>query len=189
MAATHETLLEIPAGFGSAAAARTMAQMDDQTRRLLEATRDMSAAELEWQPAPGANSIGMLLTHIAVAEVHMTDVGLARLANSDVPAVLGLRTDDDGLPLPPEGRPPAILAGHGIEWFHELLRKSRAHTRGVAMRLTDEDLPRLVTRPRPDGSTRVFSVDWMLYHLLEHQAGHLGQILLLRHLCRVRAGA
>ena len=189
MAVTHETLLEIPAGFGSAAVARTLAQMDDQSRRLIEATRDMTDAELAWQPAPGANTIGMLLAHVAVAEAHMTDVGLARLPNSDVPAVLGLRTEDDGLPLPADGRPPETLAGRNIEWFHELLRKSRAHTREVAMRLTDEDLPRLVTRPRPDGSTRVFSVDWMLYHLLEHEAGHLGQILLLRHLYRVRAGA
>ena len=189
MAVTHETLLEIPAGFGSATVARTVAQMDEQSRRLIEATGDMTVAELAWQPAAGANTIGMLLAHIAVAEAHMTDVGLARLANSDVPALLGLQTEDDGLPLPPEGRPPEILAGRSIEWFHELLRKSRAHTRAVAQRLTDEDLPRLVTRPRPDGSTRVFSVDWMLYHLLEHLAGHRGQILLLRHLYRVRAGA
>jgi len=29
---------------------------------------------------------------------------------------------------------------------------------------------------------------WTLYHLLEHEAGHYGQILLLRHQARVAAG-
>ena len=188
MPATHETLLEIPNGFRSAAVARTLAQMDEQSHKLIEATRDLTVPELEWQPAPGANTIGMLMTHIAVAEAHMTDVGLARLEASDVPGLLGLRTEDDGLPLPPRGAPPGLLAGRSIDWFHGLLNKSRAHTREVAMGLTDEDLARLVTRHRPDGSLRVFSVDWMLYHLLEHLAGHVGQILLLRHLYRVKAG-
>jgi len=30
-------------------------------------------------------------------------------------------------------------------------------------------------------------VGWLLYHLLEHEAGHRGQIDLIRHLLRVRA--
>ena len=33
---------------------------------------------------------------------------------------------------------------------------------------------------------RVFNVGWVLYHLIEHEAGHRGQINLLRHLLRVR---
>jgi len=189
MPAILETLLEIPAGFASATVARCLAELDDQSRRLIEATRGMTVEELGWQPAPGTNTIGMLLAHIAVAEAHMTDVGLARLEHSDVPAVVGLRPDDDGLPLPADGAPPEILAGRSIDWFHGLLEKARAHTHLVARRLSDADLQRLVTRRRADGTTRVFSVDWMLYHLLEHEAGHFGQILLLRHLHRARTGA
>jgi len=38
---------------------------------------------------------------------------------------------------------------------------------------------------RPDGSERVFNVGWVLYHILEHEAGHRGQINLLRHLERI----
>ena len=44
---------------------------------------------------------------------------------------------------------------------------------------------RRVTRPRPDGGTRVFNPGWVLYHLIEHEAGHHAQINLLRHLRNV----
>ena len=47
-----------------------MAQMDDQSRRLTEHTRGATADELAWQPAPGLQTIGMLLAHIAVVEVY-----------------------------------------------------------------------------------------------------------------------
>ena len=52
----------------------------------------------------------------------------------------------------------------------------------MASGLRDEDLARQVTRERPDGTTRIFNVDWVLYHMLEHLAGHHGQILMLKHL-------
>jgi hypothetical protein len=35
---------------------------------------------------------------------------------------------------------------------------------------------------------RVFNVAWMLYHILEHEAGHRAQILLLLHLRRLDEG-
>jgi len=184
MANVIQTLLEVPEGYRSAPVARTLWQMDDQSRRLVEATADATPEELGWQPAPGMNTIGMLLAHIAVAEAHMTAIGLERLASSDVPGLLGLTTDDDGLPLPEGGRPPAALGGRTIEYFHGLLEKARANTRRVAVTLSDSDLAHRVTRPRPDGNQRIFNLDWMLYHLLEHEAGHFGQILLLRHLYR-----
>jgi uncharacterized damage-inducible protein DinB len=57
----------------------------------------------------------------------------------------------------------------------------------VAADLTTEDLDRQVVRVRPDGTRRVFNVGWVLYHLLEHEAGHRAQIL-LRHAHRIRAG-
>jgi uncharacterized damage-inducible protein DinB len=55
----------------------------------------------------------------------------------------------------------------------------------VAATLGDDDLARDVHRRRVDGSERVFNVGWVLYHILEHEAGHRGQINLLRHLHRL----
>ncbi len=179
-----QTLLETPPGFRSATVGRFLWQMDEQRRRLVADSRGLSAAELGWQPAPGMNTIGMLLAHIAYAESHLTQIGLEGRATSDTTAAIGLSEQEEGMPLA-EGAPPApALAGRELAWFDGLLERARAGTRRVAMTLTDEDLAREVRRPRPDGSVRVFNVGWVLYHMLEHEAGHHAQINLLRHLRR-----
>src|SRR5437773_12267807 len=84
-----------------------LVQMDDQGRRLAEDTRGLTPEELAWQPAPGMNTIGMLLAHIAIVEVYWTSI-LMRIP-CDCPGVLGIGEDDEGLPLPAHGPPPAAL--------------------------------------------------------------------------------
>jgi uncharacterized damage-inducible protein DinB len=59
----------------------------------------------------------------------------------------------------------------------------------VVTPLTDANLERRFTRTRADGSTFEGNVGWTLYHILEHEAGHYGQINLLRHQYRARSGA
>lgn len=184
-----KTLLEVPTGYRSQIVARYLWQMDDLTRQVIQATGDMTSESLGWQLAPGVNTVGMLLAHIAVAEAHITAIGVEGRENSDVPGVIGIGMDDDGLPLPPDGRPPEALNGRDFAFFRTLLEKARANTRRVALALTDADLPRVIERRRPDGTTRLLNVEWGLYHLVEHQAGHLGQILVLRHLERTRRAA
>jgi hypothetical protein len=135
------------------------------------------------------NTIGMLLAHIAYAEVHLGQVGLRGETTGHARDVIGIGEEEEGLPLPPGARPPAALEGRPLEFFDDLLLRARAHTRAVAAALEPADLERVVTRPRSDGSQRVFNVSWVLYHILEHEAGHRGQINLLRHLLRARGGA
>jgi uncharacterized damage-inducible protein DinB len=186
-AAIRRTVLDPPGDFRSAEAALWFASLEDVRRKLLKAVDGIGAAELAWQPAPGMNTTGMLLAHIAVAEAHIVDVALARLPQSRVPEVIGLGTDDDGMPLPEDGAPPERFMAKELPYFLDLLSRARAHTREVASRLEDAELVREVERPRqPDGSTRVFDPRWMLFHLVEHEAGHLAQIQLLRHLYRKR---
>jgi uncharacterized damage-inducible protein DinB len=182
-----ETLLEAPGDYRSSVAARCVWQLDDQTRRLFEALAGATAEELAWQSAPGMNTMGMLLAHLAIAEAHMAAVGVEGRADSDVKGLLGIGPDDDGLPLPEHGTPPAVLGGKELVWFRGLIDKARAETVRIARQVTDADLARRIVRPpRPDGAQRAFNVDWMLYHLVEHFCGHSGQILMLRHLYRAR---
>lgn len=189
MADTIQKLLEIPAGYPSPAVARYVWQLDDQTRRLVEATAGLSPEALRWQQAPGLNTMGMLFAHVAVAEVHMAAVLLEGRETSDVPAVLGIAVDDDGLPLPPDGVPPAGLANRDIAYFHGLLATARAETKRVARGLSEADLDRRVVRRPGDGTTRLYNVDWALYHMVEHLAGHHGQILQIKHLHSRHAAA
>jgi hypothetical protein len=187
---TLQTLLETPSGFASREVARFLWQFDEQTRRLHLDLDGIGVDELRWQPHPGMNTIGMLLAHLAVAETHLVQVGLLQEPAGHVHDVLGITEEDEGMPLA-EGAPPSpALDGRDLAWFLATMARARAHTRDVAQRLTDADVEGIVTRPpRPDGTVRVFNRGWVLYHILEHQAGHHAQILLLRHLFRLRSGA
>ena len=182
MSTPQRSILEIPPGYKSKEVASWLAQMDDQTRRLTEATRDITPEELQWQPKPGMNTIGMLLAHNAIVEVFWTLIVLKRDEKPMAEPILGINMDDDGMPVPEEGTPPASLAGKNMAFYDDLLSKARVFLKDSAMGVPDSDLEREVTRTRPDGTQRVINVRWYFYHILEHFSGHYGQVLLLRHL-------
>lgn len=185
MSRVVRSMLTTPEGFASREAARFLWQMDEQRRRLTEDTRGLTPEDLDWQVRPGMNTIGMLLAHIAFAEVNLAQVGLAAEAKGHPQDVIGLTEEEEGLPLPPAGPPSAALAGKPLEYFDDLLTRARAHTHRVARTLTDADLESEIQRPpRPDGTVRQFNRAWVLYHLLDHEAGHHYQINMLRHLRR-----
>jgi uncharacterized damage-inducible protein DinB len=184
MSASLETLLEVPTGYRSETVARFVWQLDEQRRTLIEDTRGLSVADLEWQPAPGFNTIGMLLAHVAYAENHLAQVGLEGKATSDTKTMIGLSVEEEGMPLAPGALHSPALASRDLAWFDGLLLRARDYTHAVTRVLTEESLLREIRRPRPDGTTRVFNPGWVLYHMIEHEAQHRGQINLLRHLMR-----
>jgi DinB family protein len=175
-------------GFRSPEAAVFLAQLDDQLRLVREATRDLSPEDLAWQPAPGQNTIGMLLAHMAIAEVGWTKVILGgEPPGADVDDVLGIHQEDDGMPVA-EGAPAyGPLNGKTIGFYDDLLERSRDYLKRLARERPPEDMDREIRRERPDGSVRVLNVRWFYYHILEHFSGHYGQILLLKHLRRAAA--
>jgi len=177
------TLIVPLEGFRSAQVAAYVAELEELRERIVLATMALSPEQLMWQPRPGMNTIGMLLAHIAVAETHVGQVGLLGERDSHVEDVIGIHVDDDGLPLAPGAPPAPKLNGMDSAFFAGLLARASAHTRTAAAKLSDDDLDRQVVRPpRPDGTRRVFNVRWVLYHMIEHTAGHFGQIQLLLHL-------
>ena len=182
MSTPQRSVLEIPTEYRSKEVGSFLAQMDDQTRRLTENTRDVTPEELAWQPKPGMNTIGMLLAHNAIVEVFWTLIALKREEKPMAEPILGINMDDDGMPIPEEGMPPANLAGKNIAFYDDLLRKARVFLKESAKDVPDSDLEREVMRTRPDGTQRVINVRWYFYHILEHFSGHYGQVLLLRHL-------
>ena len=183
MSETVTTLLETPSGYRSREVARFVWQIDEQRRQLIDGTRGLSPADLAWQPAPGMNTIGMLLAHIAYAEAHLVQVGLLGEVKGHAHDVIGITEADEGLPLAPGAPPSPALHGKPLSFFDDLLVKAREHTRSACRNLEDADLDRVITRPpRTDGTVRIFNPGWVLYHLLEHESGHRGQILLLKHL-------
>ncbi|MEK7330861.1 MAG: DinB family protein, partial [Candidatus Eisenbacteria bacterium] len=155
-------------------------QLDDQSRRLTEDTRGATPEELGWQQALGMNTIGMVLAHIAMVEIGWVEAGIRDRAWA-CDEVLQMNYKECGVPLAADGVPPPGLHGRELAFFDDLLARARAHTRAVVAPLTDANLERRFTQRK--GTDREFegNVGWTLYHILEHEAGHYGQINLLRH--------
>jgi uncharacterized damage-inducible protein DinB len=178
-------------GFKSREAGSFLAQLDDQLERLRESTRGLTPEDLQWQPEPGMNTIGMLLAHLAVVEVWWTAIVIEEKgdeADAEVRSVLGIGADDDGLPLAENAPPFPLLNGKDLAFYDDLLDRARAYFKRVVKDRPEEDMERTFQRTRPDGTIRERNVRWYYYHVLEHFAGHFGQILLMRHLLRAKAG-
>jgi hypothetical protein len=183
MSPVIRSALPIPSGYTSAEVASFIAQLDDQSRRQTAQTRGLTIADLEWQPAPGMNTIGMLMAHQAIVEVWWCGLILEDQQGPNVrfQEILGISDNDDGMPLAEGGSPPAILTGKDLAFYDDLLDRARRHLKSVAPRIHDADLGIIRTRPRPNGDLREVEMRWAIYHILEHFAGHFGQILVLQH--------
>ena len=183
--------LILPEGYGPAAAVtgRMAAQLDPLLRSLTARVKESSVEDLEWQPRPGVNTVGMLLAHMALSEAYwmlavVGDAGSDAAADEIVLAALGLRTDDDGMPLAPEGGHPAVLAGRTAAEYVGTLSRARQATHAVVRGWSDADLDRTHTF-----NGIAVSRAWILFHVVEHFAQHLGQISLLLSLRRATRGS
>lgn len=179
--------LPTPKGYRSAEAASFIAQLDDLTRRLFEDLKGATQTELSWAPKRGHNTVGMLLAHLAIVEGFW--VHFARHGEYDMPAlerILGIGPDDDGIPLAPDGKPPATLRGRTLANYRALLKRSRAYVSSTCRTFTPAGMDKVHLRVRRDGTRAEMDVRWILYHVVEHFSGHYGQILLMRHQYRDR---
>lgn len=184
-----QSLLRPAEGFRSREAAVFYSQLEDQARILHETIQGMTPRELEWQPERGMNTIGMLLAHNAIVDVFWTQLAILEMKETDSVPVLGIGMDDDGLPLAPDAEGPANLRGKPLAFYEDLLRRGRAYVKEAWAKVSDADMDREMTRDRPDGSKRILTVRWTMYHIVEHYAGHRGQIQLLRHHYAATVGA
>ena len=182
---TVRDLIDLPKGYRSREAASFMAQLDELTDRLRNDVRGLSARDLEWRPAPGTNSIGMLLAHLAIVEVAWIGGVLAGERPAPFERVLGIGPDDDGLPAKIGAPYPAALRGRNLAFHLGLLAKSRRFVQRVSRRVTEAEIGRRERRQKVSvPEIQIYNRRWILYHVLEHFGGHYGQILLLKHLMK-----
>ena len=156
------------------------AQLDDQLRDLKETVAGLEVEHLEWQAEPGRNTIGMLLAHIAVAEAFWTQVAVAGLhgtpaGNERMREVIGIRKEEDGMPLQPDGLHPETLSGMRLQDYFAMLDDMRKATHATLSGWKDAELEQSFDV----GDHRV-SRAWTVYHILEHLTAHLGQIRVLK---------
>jgi hypothetical protein len=159
------------------------AQLDDQLKLLKKNVKALTVKQLEWQPRPGVNTIGMLLAHLALAEfwwIKVAPLDIAWEPDGQAMILKALGFEDDGIPLPPNGVHPDYLRGYTAEKYLAVLAKARrAIHREMKASWFDRDLDKYYRLGK-----RQISRSWTLYHILEHFGGHYGQTLLLKHLMR-----
>lgn len=182
----REVKLEFPSGYDrntQAVVGLFAAQFDDLSKKLKRAVEGLEVRHLEWQPAPGMNTVGMLLAHLALTEIWWIVVAAKEIPEKEerriVDEILGTPNLEDGMPLPAEGNHPDLLRGIPLENYLNMLDKARARVHIEMQRWKDSELGHKY-KLRDD----VITWEWTLYHVLEHFAGHYGQVQMLKHLMR-----
>ena len=161
-----------PAGFAPRIG-QYIAQLEDVRGRTMRYAEGLSPWQLAWFPNPKVESIGTLLLHIAAVETSWIQEDIMRQPMGEEWRIaFPIRF---GIPQ---------ISGKPLEFFIEKLDSSRAMTRQVLAKMTDADLDRSVTSLDDEGAVEAqrYTIEWILYHLVEHEAHHKGQIAMMRRL-------
>ncbi|MEP0827732.1 MAG: DinB family protein [bacterium] len=183
----REIKLEFPSGYDQKTQAIVglfAAQFDDMLRRLKKVVEELEVRHLEWQPAPGMNTVGMLLAHLALTEVWWINIAAREIPSRPdgqkiLDELFGIPNFDDGLPLTAEGNHPEVLTGLTLSDYLRYLDIARQKVHSELRGWEDSQLHDSF-KLREEKVSR----EWTLYHVLEHFASHYGQVQLLKHLMR-----
>lgn len=183
----REIKLEFPSGYDrntQAVVGLFAAQFDDLSRKLKRAVDGLDVRHLEWQPAPGMNTVGMLLAHLALTEVWWINIAAKEIPSRPdgqkiLDELFGIINFDDGLPLPAEGKHPEALTQLTLADYFRILDIARQKVHSELSGWKDAHLQSSF-RLRDE----TIACEWTLYHVLEHFASHYGQVQMLKHLMR-----
>jgi uncharacterized damage-inducible protein DinB len=157
---------------------RYVAQMNEVRADLTQELEGLTIEQIDWHPDENTESIGTMLLHIDAVEWSWIFEDIFGKPDTEYPGewseAMPIRV---GVPQV-QGRP--------IEWYLDKLNATRERTLDVLRGFTDEDLKRLVgeSEPRPGQEKRsyLFTIDWIIWHIIHHEASHAGQIELVKRL-------
>lgn len=151
-----------------------LAGMDEVREQLREAVDGISNEDIGRLAVPEAHSIGALVLHIGEAEWWWMQCVVSKHKLTD---------GDARAPFWDVLKEPDRVANNGYTaqfCLHEAAG-IRAQTGDVLAGFADDDLDRVFTFER-DGKTYDLNLRWILHHLIDHEAQHKGQILMLKRL-------
>ena len=138
-----------------------------------ELDQDLSEDAVVWQPYPGTYSIGAIILHIIGVEIFWFErVGLNLPIEEEERRLLMVEeidVDAGRWPAPPR-RP--------LSWYFDLHNRIRSRTLESIKQWPAADATREV-----DGRPR--TMRWILGHVIQHEAYHGGQAVLLNGLWRL----
>ncbi len=139
-----------------------------------DAVKDLTKTELATKILPAVQPIGTIIIHIAEAEYFwIQEVVSGKKFTDEINELLhhDLWFKD------------FAAEDLDIEYCLEVVEKIHFMTRETLSELTDEHLEKLFIRKYQDKESHV-SLRWIFTHLLEHDAEHKGQILMIKRLLR-----
>lgn len=148
-----------------------LGMLEAGTRNMRSGLGEIDEDALVWQPCENAHSIGALLIHVAACEaawLHLVAAGQDTPLDLEEQMMGGPSIDQyAGIwPAPPR-RP--------LSWYYAQHDETRARTLALVPELPDAEEVREVVW----GPGRICTVRWILHHVIEHEAYHLGQAVLL----------
>jgi uncharacterized damage-inducible protein DinB len=155
---------------------RYISQLNETREELLKPTANLTPEQLSWHPDEQTESIGTQLLHVAAIEWSWVFEEILQRPGEEYDGW------DEALPIR-VGIPQ--VEGKPLPYFYDRLNRVRNDVLAALRELTDEDLSRVVSSPQAPGAeppTEVFTIDWILFHLVHHEAHHAGQIELLARL-------
>lgn len=148
--------------------------MEEVRSQLVAAVKTIPDDLIGKPPFLGAHSIGGLVLHIGEAEwFWMQMVGSGRQLTDEVKNAPYWDILDDVERV--------ARKGYTAEFCLQEAEKIRNLTRDVLFSYNDKDLERTITFERHDKPTE-HNLRWILHHLIDHEAQHKGQILMLKRL-------
>lgn len=168
MSSTRELKIVIPVPDAAPEIARWLWAMEETRRGLLRAVDALDQRTLDWRGLSGTdNSIGSLLYHVALVEMSWLYEDLLLEPRPRDISELFPATDRAA-----DGRLLQVV-GESLERHTERLQLTRSHflERMIGMTAADWDTVR-----EPPGVTYTCSPAWVVFHLVEHEAGHLFQV-------------
>jgi uncharacterized damage-inducible protein DinB len=147
--------------------------LEDTRRATQVGLADITQPELDWTPPGEGNSIGTLLYHVAAIELDWlyTEVLEGRAPWPQEVADLFRVEVRDG-----QGRL-SLIQGVGLSDHIYRLDVVREHLLEAFRVMTVHEFHQLRSFPAYD-----VTPEWVLHHLIQHEADHRGQIELLRSL-------
>jgi uncharacterized damage-inducible protein DinB len=159
-------------------AGRYVAQMEEVRRDLLEQVQGLTVEQLDWHPDEQTESIGTQLLHLDAIEWSWMHEDLLGTPSEQYPG-----SWEEALPI--RFRLPQVT-GRPLEWYLEKMQATRQLTLDILKGMTGADQSRLVGEAEPSSGeeprSRLYTIDWIVWHVIQHESAHLGQIELLRRL-------
>ena len=135
------------------------ALLEKSHNSIKQAIEGLPPEALDWTPAPGANSMGVLVVHVVGAQRYW------------------IGTVAGGGPFERDREAEFSARAMTAEQLAALLDEALAESRATLAQITPLHLDEVRTAPR-DG--RPVTVAWALFHALEHTALHAGHIEVTR---------